>query len=332
MDKIGAAARLFEDFTGHRAGRVRTLRVPDMDDTHLLIGEAEGIAYNTVRDGERESYVHEFRRGSRPLLTASHDGKRLYLLDGAYRFTDRGIVDKSRSQMPAEIAIVNPSRRKGHRTAAQKRATAKLLAWNRAHRGHKSRKSNPSHRHHHGGHHRTAAQRAATRKLIAWNRGHRSHNPGRALTRFPGRMGGFMGELVPAGIGAAGGLGINILVGYLPLPVQLKTGFVRTLVVLGAVWAGGAVASMAFGRRVGNLVTAGGVTVTIYDLLKGLIVQNFPNVPLQPTAVVAVPTAAVAAPGSGTTGVSGWIAPALQMSDMGTYVDGMGDPALVRAY
>jgi hypothetical protein len=52
--------------------------------------------YSTVRDGRHENYVHRFGAKSRPLLAASSDGTQLYLLGGAYNFTERGIVDKKR--------------------------------------------------------------------------------------------------------------------------------------------------------------------------------------------------------------------------------------------
>ncbi len=63
-------------------------------DTALLIGDLDGVLYTTVRDGLKESYVHKFRKKSRPQLASSFDGKQLYILGGGYAFTDRGIVDK----------------------------------------------------------------------------------------------------------------------------------------------------------------------------------------------------------------------------------------------
>lgn len=91
--RLEAAARRFEEFTGHRAGLVEEMTLPD-DDTLMVVGECEAIAYNATRDGETHSYQHEFRKGSRPVLAVSHDGKRLYLLAGAYEFTDHGIEDR----------------------------------------------------------------------------------------------------------------------------------------------------------------------------------------------------------------------------------------------
>lgn len=87
-----AAVRRFESFTGH-AGEVIGSVVLPPDDALLVVGECEGIAYRATRDGVAESYMHEFRASSRPMLAASPDGLRLYLVGGSFRFGPRGIVD-----------------------------------------------------------------------------------------------------------------------------------------------------------------------------------------------------------------------------------------------
>lgn len=89
---VKQAAKLFEDFTGDKAQKVVAHDLPT-DDTLVVIGECEAIAYTTVRDGEQNSYQHEFKKSARPVLAVSHDGQRLYLLAGAYKFTHRGIED-----------------------------------------------------------------------------------------------------------------------------------------------------------------------------------------------------------------------------------------------
>lgn len=87
------AARQFEDFTGHPGKTIARIEKPVYPDAVSVIGECDGVLYTTVRDGEKEAYIHRFRKTSRPLLCVSPDGKTLYLLGGAYRFTERGIVD-----------------------------------------------------------------------------------------------------------------------------------------------------------------------------------------------------------------------------------------------
>lgn len=85
-------AQLIESFTGHKAEVFKKVTLPPPAKTGIAIGEVIGIIYRTLR--EPENYIHRFRKKSRPLLAATHGGKQLILLGGAYLFTDRGIVDK----------------------------------------------------------------------------------------------------------------------------------------------------------------------------------------------------------------------------------------------
>jgi hypothetical protein len=92
--QIDAAAKLFEDFSGHK-GNLFSVPQPALPKVALVVGYCDGIMYETVRDGKTEKYLHQFEKSSRPLLAASSDGKQLLVLGGAYDFTDRGIVDRS---------------------------------------------------------------------------------------------------------------------------------------------------------------------------------------------------------------------------------------------
>lgn len=93
---LAATVRRFRRFTGHDEVTARRLVLPPYPRELLTVGDCDGILYTTIRDGRRESYIHRFAKRSRPLLAASPDGKRLFLLGGAYTFTERGIVDKKR--------------------------------------------------------------------------------------------------------------------------------------------------------------------------------------------------------------------------------------------
>lgn len=338
-DRIASAARLFRDFSGHQAQAVVTISEPDHD-TQLLVGECEGILYNTVRDGKPERYIHEFSESARPLLTAAHDGSRLYLLDGAYTFTDAGITDRKGRKMP-NIALVNPRRRsRKTRSAAQKAATRKMIAANRSRRS--------------GGHH--TARRKGRGKMPAalahyWASHGRKTNPSRRRRSSYRRnpigfdLQGFMSkEVGPAMIGAAGALGVDMLIGMMPtiVPVQFQTGLMRKVAQLAGVLGMGALAGAVVGKRAAESITAGGVTVVLYDMVKGFLVTSFPTLPLSPTATVVVPTtttAAAATPAAtGTAGI-GWTSPAMQMpGPMGEYMSeylshqGAGMGAIVRAY
>lgn len=90
--KIKRAADLYRDFTGHEADYYQNIPV-EWPSVGLTFGECTGIMYETVRDGQFEKYLHQFKKSARPLIVASYDGKALALVGGNFRFTDRGIVD-----------------------------------------------------------------------------------------------------------------------------------------------------------------------------------------------------------------------------------------------
>lgn len=60
----------------------------------LEVGSLDGVLYTTVRDGKVESYIHKFRKKSRPILAAGSDGRSLHVVGDKFEFTDRGIVDR----------------------------------------------------------------------------------------------------------------------------------------------------------------------------------------------------------------------------------------------
>lgn len=94
-DEVQRAADLYHDFTGHTDLKAVKIKAPRVPKAMLAIGYCDGVLYSTVRDGNAEKYIHRFAKNSRPLLTASPDGKQLFMLGGAYDFTERGIVDKT---------------------------------------------------------------------------------------------------------------------------------------------------------------------------------------------------------------------------------------------
>ena len=86
--------------------------------------------------------------------------------------------------------------------------------------------------------------------------------------------------LIPSGIGAAGALGLDLLLGFLPLPAAIKTGPMRPLVKLVGAVGLGMVAGMVGSRKMAEQVTAGAVTVVLYDTIKGFAQKQFPTLPL----------------------------------------------------
>ena len=91
-DEINRAIDLYTSFRGEEPEHVDTLELP-VYDVALMIGNCIGIMYETTWEGRKEKYIHKFKKDCQPVLAVSDDGKQLYLLAGAYTFTDRGIVD-----------------------------------------------------------------------------------------------------------------------------------------------------------------------------------------------------------------------------------------------
>lgn len=90
--ELDDADALLNDFAGRSAREVISVSKKPVK-AGLVVGNLEGVMYSTVRDGKQEKYLHRFKRDSRPLLIADHDGSSIDIVGGRYRFTDRGIVD-----------------------------------------------------------------------------------------------------------------------------------------------------------------------------------------------------------------------------------------------
>lgn len=90
--EVERAAQLFRDFRELEPGEVTPIEIK-LPRAAMVVGEIELIAYNTDHDGKAERYLHKFRRGARPMLLASDDGKTLLIWGGNFVFTERGIVD-----------------------------------------------------------------------------------------------------------------------------------------------------------------------------------------------------------------------------------------------
>lgn len=167
----------------------------------------------------------------------------------------------------SQLMIINPRRRK-------RRAAKKTRA-----RSHKRRARvvtmsiNPRRKH------RRAARRISGRSKRMHHNPvfkRRSRRAGRATT-FKGFM---TGTLVPSAIGAGGALGLDLVMGFVPLPAVLSTGMLRPVTRLAGAALIGWVASMVASRQTAANVTAGAVTVVLYDTFKGFLKTAVPTLPL----------------------------------------------------
>lgn len=173
---------------------------------------------------------------------------------------------------------------KAKRSAAQKRATAKMIAANRA-RARGTKRAAPR-----KPAARPAAKRSAPRaaprpkKRTSARRGRggwpitsaaAASRAGRALRhRRPNPIGGFVKDtLMPSVVGGAGALALDVAVGMLPLPPALKSGPMAPLVKAAGAVGIGMLAGQFLGRRRGEQVAAGALTVTVYNVARMMLVK-----------------------------------------------------------
>lgn len=145
------------------------------------------------------------------------------------------------------------------RTAKQKAATKKLVAWVKAHKGkRKTKKRNPS----------TAMVATAAKKNYVTN-------PRRKMPALDI-------PIVPALSGATGAVGLDVVMGQLPLPDAMKTGPMRHLFKAGAAIGLGMLADMMMPKQksfIRDMVT-GALTVQAYNAEREMLIQFAPNIAL----------------------------------------------------
>ena len=189
------------------------------------------------------------------------------------------------------VTIVNPSPRKGAtkmatrkkaRTAKQKAATRRLVAMNRA-RSKPAARSAPAKRR------RPSRRRAAARPVAAPKRRRASRRrsggwkitpaktasrAGRALRyRRPNPINFLMNTLMPSVVGGAGALALDVAIGVLPLPANLKVGPMAPLVKIAGAVGLGMLAGKMVNRRIGEQIAAGAITVQVYNFAKAMLIK-----------------------------------------------------------
>lgn len=219
----------------------------------------------------------------------------------------------------------NPGRKK-KRSAAQKAATRRMLAARKA--GQSKRKHNTI---------RTAPvakkrkrKSRSIARVTARARVRRKHNPIRARHRRrykpnPMRLGSMASftrhTLMPSVVGAAGALGVDVILGFLPIPVQFKTGPMRSIVKIAGAVGIGMLASNFMKRETAHQIAAGAITVTLYDVMKDYLRQAMPTLPLSEADVMYEEYPNLSYAGAGQT-----------VDGMGQYVSGMSTEDGVGMY
>lgn len=89
---IDKATKLYREFREQPPKRGRVVEF-EMPKVLMIMGNVVGIEYDTTRKGRVEKYKHTFNSGSKPLLCADGATGQLFIVEGRYHVTPRGIVD-----------------------------------------------------------------------------------------------------------------------------------------------------------------------------------------------------------------------------------------------
>lgn len=126
-------------------------------------------------------------------------------------------------------------------------------------------------------------------------------NPRRRRHRNPISVRGITGQLMPAAYGAAGGIALDVALGYVTpmLPAMLTTGYVKHATRIAGALGIGWGAKKFLGAK-GDAVAKGALIIAVYGLLKDVIVQFAPGVK----------------------GLSGYEEVTVNTNDLGAYLNG----------
>lgn len=86
--------------------------------------------------------------------------------------------------------------------------------------------------------------------------------------------------LVPAFAGGVGALALDIAFGALPIPANFKTGMIGSIAKIAGAIVLGKIAGKAFGAKIGEAVTVGGVTIQAYNTVKQFAQKAMPTLPM----------------------------------------------------
>jgi hypothetical protein len=84
--------KLYKEFREAKPKRGRVIEL-ELPKAVMIMGNVQFIGYDTTRKGKTELYKHDFAPGSRPLLCADPKTGALFIIEGRYHVTERGIVD-----------------------------------------------------------------------------------------------------------------------------------------------------------------------------------------------------------------------------------------------
>jgi hypothetical protein len=163
------------------------------------------------------------------------------------------------------------------RTAAQKAATARMVAANRARRKNPIRSK------------KRRSLRSVAHSAVAHVRRRRRHNPIGKTTHHRRRrrnpIGGLSGGIVnrmlmPAVTAAGGALALDLAWGYLPIPANLKVGSLQYVAKAAGAVAIGTLGAKVMKRHTAEAMAVGALTVVFHTAARDLISKMLPSVHL----------------------------------------------------
>jgi len=160
--------------------------------------------------------------------------------------------------MANELLLINPARRRRRRTTTTRR---RRPATRRRRNPVTALAANPR-------------RRPARRRTYAARRRTYRRNPA------PRAMRGVMGTLMPAATAATGALALDIIWGFVPLPVTLKTGPMRHLAKGAGAIGLGMLAGMVVPRKTADMFTTGALTVIMHGAMRDAVTRFAPQVNL----------------------------------------------------
>jgi len=176
--------------------------------------------------------------------------------------------------MANELLLINPRRRRrttkkrrrrnpnARRPAVRRAVSRQVMA-----RPGLTRRANPIRRRRRA---RPVARRRSSARMARYRR-----NPVRMTMRSV-----INSTVIPAAQAGAGALALDVLWGYVPVPLEWKTGNLRHVVKGGGAIVLGMLAQNLLGARVGHNIALGALTVTFHDAMRDMVAQFAPQIPL----------------------------------------------------
>jgi hypothetical protein len=179
--------------------------------------------------------------------------------------------------MPSELIVMNPRhKRRRRRRGAHRRRVSHV-------RKNPRRRMSALQRKYFGGGHRR--RRHSRRRRVSYVRRNPTnglvasapvHRRRRSNGHASSPIDMLTETILPAGVGAAGALALDMLWGYLPLPASLMTGALAPVTRIAGAVGIGLLVGMVAGEDFGEEALSGAVTVTLYDLFKSNLQSVLP--------------------------------------------------------